>query len=235
MLDSMPISEEFKTFLITHFISLLGMHLHFPVETFFMNLMMWQSFLFTPVVAPQSAASVVIDPFLAKKIWDTFRLKLQSMAAYSLKLMLYRMHIKPLSWRPMDGALPLVSALRTHMYLFCMGDLGAHVFYYQKQVDYHPELGYIYSGPLQPINRPSTKFFSLHAIVVIGIRSRGFMKGDVYFIDPADPSGPGLLQKVYLLSVKDFFCRIRDSAGCGDMRSVTREFVWAGDPNLFLA
>lgn len=234
MLDFMPLPEEQKTFFITFFISYLGMHFHFPYETFCYNVMMWNWFLRPQIPVPEGATIVSVDPFACKHMWDTFQNKLRAMSAFSLKLMLLRMHIKPLNWRPKNGPVGLIKALRVHLYLFCIGDLGAHVFYYQKAVDYHPALGHIYSGPLKPLERPSAKFFSLHAIIVIGIRSTGFMKGQVYFIDPQDPSGPGLLQKVYVISLKDFFYRIKDSAGQGDYHSMTKEFVWAGNPHLFL-
>lgn len=234
MLDSMPLNDEQKTFFITLFISYLGMHLHFPFETFCHNVLMWDFFLRPQVPVPEGASFISVDPFALKSMWDTFQNKLRAMSAFSLKLMLLRMHIKPLSWRPAQGPLGLIKALRVHLYLFCIGDLGAHVFYYQKAVDYHPKLGHIYSGPLKPLERPTAKFFSLHAILVIGIRSTGYMKGQVYFIDPQDPSGPGLLQKVYVISVKDFFYRIKDSAGQGDLHSMTKEFIWVGNPHLFL-
>jgi hypothetical protein len=235
VLEAMPLAEEQKTFLMTYFISYLGMHLHFPFETLLMNMFMWQAFLMPRTQELSHEMPTQIDPAAVKYMWDSFQRKLKCMTAYSLKLMLHRMQINPLKWIPRDGPFKLIKALKVHLYLFCMGDFGAHVFYYQNIVGYHPKLGPIFSGPLKPCGRNLAKFFSMHAILVIGVRARGFMKGDVYYIDPNDPSGPGLLQKVYVISLKDFFYRIKDSAGCGDLHSMTSEFIWGGDPKLFLA
>jgi len=63
---------------------------------------------------------------------------------------------------------------------------------------------------------------------------RGFMRGEVYFIDPVDGSGPYKVQQVYVMTLQDFFYRIRDSYGATPMRPSSREFAWVGHPSYFL-
>lgn len=233
-LDNFFISDELKDLWLITSIASIGIHLHYPVEAFFMNMLMRSSST-TYAHSSEDGIGVSGDLFLNKKYLDQIRNKLGAIASHVLKIMLYRMQVSPVEWRPIEGPSVLLKVLKSHLYFLCLGDFGSHIFRYQKVVDYNPHLGLIYSGPLYPMNKVGSKFFCMHAILVIGIRLKGFMKGKVFFIDPQDPSGPRQLQKVYVMSIKDFLYRIKDFEGRSDINSQSKQFIWVGNPRLFLS
>lgn len=213
-LDTFPLVEEEHNFFVAYFIIFYTRVLHPFYETGCID-----NFLKVSLLLPQRIAQPPLKVMLSE----------------CLKMMLHRMHIKPLAWDPSQGPWGLLSALKAHLYLLCMGDFGSHVFQYQVAIDYHPKLGPIYTGPLKAANRPLFKIFSTHAVLVIGIIIKNFRQGAVYFMDPNDPSGPGILQKVYVMRIQDFFARMRNIEGLQEGYMAKQGFIWGGDPALFLA
>lgn len=224
-LISAPIAEEQKTFMISRHLSYAGLKIHFPLQV-------WMSEQFYTLCGrPQ-----LQDPLhLPKPFFDMVQRMQKIYTGLSIRLMLQKMCVLPLLWIPMMGPMFLVHALRTHLYLMCMGHFGKNFFTHLVPVGFHPKIGPVFSGPLKPIEPSPRSFFSMHAILVIGIRLRSVSDGDVYFIDPVDPSGPGLFQTVYKIHIADFFMRLRDSCGMGPILTANCEFVWVGIPTLFLA
>lgn len=214
LLDRLPLVEGQKVFFLTYFI-----------------------IFFSKAFYP-SYQKLYIDWFLIQALLKPQRLlenQLITMTTFCFKTMLYKMHIQPFEWAPSEGPWGLLKALKVHLYCFCMGDFGAHVFEYQRIANYHPKLGPIYTGPLKRTDRPLSKIFSMHAILVIGLVLKNYYQGSIYFIDPNDPSGPGLLQKIYQIDMQDFFSRMRNAEGLQEQDKGEKNFIWVGDPKLFLA
>lgn len=198
-IENLQASEEQKSLALASFIAYIGFHLHFPMQAFYFA-MMSMMVSASQTSSPAQAAQMPISQTMLKFMDRVFR----NFASNSLRLMLFRMMLKPLHWNPISGPRMLIDALKTNLYVFSMGDFGSHIFTNLVQVDYQEKLGPIYSGYLKPMTSGSA-FFGMHAIVVIGARERAFMVGEVYFVDPHDASGPGIWQKVYVITLKDFF------------------------------
>jgi hypothetical protein len=227
-----PCADEWKTFKTVEFMSYLGLQTHYPYFAVCLVIANRQIYNQNPTILSQQP--MVIYSQWQKILFDQMKNAYCTFTAYSLRLMLLRMSLLPLTWHPHAGPTCLIQALKTHLYAFVMGAFGKSTFRYLSQVDYHPKLGPIFGGPLLDFTPSSSSFFCNHAILLIGLRDRGSGHGEVYFIDPQDASGPGLLQTVYKMSMKDFFNRLRDSYGAHPSQPKTGEFVWVGHPALFL-
>ena len=221
--------EDSKSFFASGYIANYGCHIHGPL--LFMNVLFQMSFYqrtsFCSLPVSQSYFTSISSQF------HTVHKAQRVLASYSLRLMLLRMHLIPHYWTPDRGDLILVEALRHHFYFFCIGHFGRHTFSEIHPVDSHPSLGLIYSGDLKPLYENKT-FLNLHAIVVIGLKITQVNHGELYFIDPVDPSGPGLLQRVYKIAFKEFLTRVRSSFGYAPRTGEQGEYIWVGNPGLFL-